>query len=174
MKCIGRLVLASISFILFGCRQLAPFVPTPMPVVERMLELAKVIKNDVVYDLGSGDGRIVITAATKYGARGVGVEIDPELVREARKNVLLAKVDHLVEIRQQDILAADLSDATVVMIYLGPSSNSRLRPILQSQLRPGTRLVSHEYDMEDWEPERADEVMNAGTTYVIYLWRISR
>jgi SAM-dependent methyltransferase len=160
------------GLLLTGCRQLAPFVPTPTPVVERMLELAHVTKDDVVYDLGSGDGRIVIAAAGKYGATAVGFEIDPELVQVARENAKLARVDHLVEIRQQDLLTADFSNATVVTIYLGPSSNFRLRPVLRRQLRPGARIVSHEYDMGGWEPDRTEEVTDAGNTYTIHLWRI--
>lgn len=137
-----------------------------------MLELAQVTKDDVVYDLGSGDGRIVIAAARKYGARAVGFEIDPELVRVAREKARLARVDHLVEIRQQDLLTADFSNATVVTIYLGPSSNLRLRPVLRRQLRPGARIVSHEYEMGNWEPDRREEVTDSGNTYTIYLWSI--
>jgi len=139
-----------------------------------MLELARVTKDDVVYDLGSGDGRIVIAAARKYGARAVGFEIDPELVRVARENAKQVRADHLVEIRQQDLLTADFSNATVVTIYLGPSSNLRLRPILRRQLRPGARIVSHEFDMGSWEPDLTEEVADSGDTYTIHLWRIAK
>lgn len=155
-----------------GCSKLAPFVPTPQPVVERMLELAEVTKDDVVYDLGSGDGRIVIAAAEKYDAHGVGFEIDPELIRRARENARTARVDHLVEFRQEDLLEAELSGATVVTLYLGPSSNLRLKPVLRKQLRAGARVVSHEYDMGDWEPDRIEEVSTGAETRTIYLWRI--
>jgi len=149
-------------------------VPTPRPVVERMLELAAVTRDDVVYDLGSGDGRIVIAAAQKYGARGVGFEIDPELLQQARQNARRARVDHLVEFRQQDLLTATFSDATVVVLYLGPSANFRLRPKLQRELSAGARVLSHEYDMGSWEPDLREEVTTSGGTRTIYLWRISR
>lgn len=156
-----------------GCGKLAPFVPTPTPVVARMLEMAAVTRDDIVYDLGSGDGRILITAARKYGARGVGFEIDPELIQKARENARAAGVEHLVEFRQQDLLTATFFDATVVTIYLGPSSNLRVRPALRHQLRPGARVVSHDYDMGNWEPDRMEEVSIGGNTHMIYLWRIS-
>jgi len=156
-------------------KKLAPSVSTPMKVVERMLSLAGVQSDDVVYDLGSGDGRIVITAARKYGARAVGFEIDPRLVNESRNNVRRAGVQHLVEIRQQDILQADLSGATVVTLYLFPEANRLLRPRLWSQLKPGDRVVSNYFDMDEWVPDKIEEVLDVqtGFYYNIHLWRIT-
>ena len=145
-----------------------PYVPTPQPVVDRMLEMAEVDENDVVYDLGSGDGRIVIRAAEKYGSRGVGIEIDPERVQEARENAKEAGVSDLVEFRQGDLFEADISEATVVTLYLLPEVNLKLRPLLFEQLRPGTPVVSHGVDMAAWEPDETDAV-NANR---IYRWTI--
>jgi len=145
-----------------------PYVPTPEPVVDRMLELADVDETDVIYDLGSGDGRIVIRAAQKYGAQGVGIEIDPERVREARQNARDAGVGHLVEFRQGDLFEADISEATVVTLYLLPSVNQKLRPKLFEQLAPGTPVVSHDFDMGRWEPEQTVD-MDGDT---VYFWRI--
>lgn len=145
-----------------------PYVPTPRPVVDRMLEMAEVDSNDVVYDLGSGDGRIVIRAAETYGSRGVGIEIDPERVEEARKNAREAGVQDLVEFRQKDLFTSDISEATVVTLYLLPNVNLELRPMLFEQLRPGTPVVSHGFDMGEWEPEATDTV-NANT---VYRWTI--
>jgi SAM-dependent methyltransferase len=151
---------------------LAPFVPTPQDVVERMLQLAGVTKDDVVYDLGSGDGRLVITAAKKYGARGVGVDIDPERVAESRANARREGVEHLVRFEQRDALATDVSEATVVTLYLLSSSNMKLRPILTKQLRPGARIVSHAFGMGDWTPEKAEDFRDSnGSTRRLYLWR---
>jgi SAM-dependent methyltransferase len=145
-----------------------PYVPTSPEVVERMLEVANVSSEDVVYDLGSGDGRFPITAAKRYGARGVGVEIDPKLVRESRANAREAGVTDLVEFRQGDMFEADLSDATVVTLYLFPEINIRLRPKLFAELDPGDRVVSHDFDMDEWEPDR---VINMGND-TIYFWTI--
>lgn len=130
-----------------------PYVPTPQHVVDRMLELAEITEDDVVYDLGSGDGRIVITAAEEYGARGVGIEIDSQRVESARENAAEAGVEDLVEFRQGDLFEEDISEATIVTIYLLPSVNLELRPKLFDELAPGTRVVSHDFDMDDWEPE---------------------
>lgn len=156
-------------------KKLAPSVATPMEVVERMLSLAGVQRDDVVYDLGSGDGRIVITAAKKYGARAVGFEIDPRLVKESRNNVRRAGVQDLVEIRQLDILQADLSGATVVTLYLFPEANRLLRPRLWSQLKVGARVVSNYFDMDEWVPDRIEEVLDVQTGFYhnIHLWRIT-
>ena len=156
-------------------KKLAPSVATPMEVVERMLSLAGVQRDDVVYDLGSGDGRIVITAAKKYGARAVGFEIDPRLVKESRNNVRRAGVQDLVEIRQLDILQADLSGATVVTLYLFPEANRLLRPRLWSQLKVGARVVSNYFDMDEWVPDRFEEVLDVQTGFYhnIHLWRIT-
>lgn len=145
-----------------------PYVPTPEPVVDSMLALADVDETDVVYDLGSGDGRIVIRAAQKYGARGVGIEIDPERVKEARQNARDAGVADLVEFRQGDLFKADISDATAVTLYLLPSVNQKLRPKLFEELAPGTPVVSHDFDMGQWTPDRTVDL--DGDT--IYRWTI--
>ncbi len=150
---------------IFESKKIVPFVPSPQVVVDKMIELAGVKKGDVVYDLGSGDGRIVIAAAKK-GARAVGFEIDPDLVAESRANIQKAGVQDLAEIRQQDILTVDLSGASVVTMYLLPDVNLKLRPNLLSQLKPGSRVVSHAFDMGDWKPDKAERV--EGRT--IYLW----
>ena len=153
-------------------RSLAPFVPTPNDVVDRMLTLAGVTEDDVVYDLGCGDGRIVIAAARDYGARGVGVDIDPQRIAEANANAEQAGVQHLVEFFEQDAMEVDVSDATVVTLYLLSSSNARLRPILTRQLRPGARIVSHAFSMGDWDPHVVDRFEDArGSTRTLYLWR---
>jgi SAM-dependent methyltransferase len=151
---------------------LAPYVPTPQDVVDRMLTVAQVTSNDVVYDLGSGDGRIVITAAKRYGARGVGIDIDPERIAESRRNAREAGVTALVEFRRGDILQADLSKATVVTLYLVSSANLKLRPLLTRQLPAGTRVVSHAFGMGDWAPEKVERFKDSqGDDRVIYLWR---
>jgi len=151
----------------FESKKIVPFVPTPQEVVDKMIELAGVKKGDVVYDLGSGDGRIVITAARK-GARAVGFEIDGDLVKESRENIRKAGVQNNAEIRQQDILTVDLSGASVVTMYLLPDVNLKLKPKLLSQLKPGSRVVSHAFDMGDWKPDKVERV--DGRT--IYLWII--
>ena len=155
--------------------KLAPSVSSSREIIERMLSLAGVQSDDVVYDLGSGDGRIVITAAKKYGARGVGFEIDPRLVKESRDNVRKAGVQDLVVIRQQDILQADLSGATVVTLYLFPEANRLLRPRLWSQLKPGARVVSNYFDMDEWIPDEVEEVLDVQTGFYhnLHLWRIT-
>jgi SAM-dependent methyltransferase len=156
-----------------GAKKIVPYVPTPQDVVERMLELAAVGKDDLVYDLGSGDGRIVIAAAKKYGARAIGFEIDPEWIQESRENIRKAGVENLAEIREQDILTVDLSGATVLALYLLPEVNLRLRPRIQSQLKPGARVVSHDFDMGDWKPDRTERVKDSsGWDHTLYLWRI--
>lgn len=143
-----------------------PYVPTPEEVVDEMLRVANITKTDVLYDLGSGDGRIVITAAKRYGARGVGIDIDPERVREARENARQAGVEHLVRFIQGDLFTADLRDATVVSMYLLPEVNVKLRPKLLAELRPGTRIVSHNYDLGDWAPK---ERISVGPR-TVYYW----
>lgn len=145
-----------------------PFVESPQSVVNKMLEIAEVTENDVLYDLGSGDGRIPITAAEQYGARGVGIELKPHLVEKARKNAEQAGVSDLVEFRQGDLFEADISEATVVSMYLLPSVNLELRPKLFRELAPGTRVVSHDFDMDEWEPDTTWE--SGGET--VYLWTI--
>lgn len=145
-----------------------PFVRTPQRIVDRMLQLAGVTSDDVVYDLGSGDGRIPITAARSYGAQGVGVELKPDLVQQARQNAEDAGVTNLVEFRQGDLFNADFSEATVVTLYLLPDVNEKLRPMLFEQLEPGTRVVSHGFDMGDWEAEKVVEFEDT----FIFLWTI--
>ena len=143
-----------------------PYVPTPEPVVNAMLKLAQVRRGDVLYDLGSGDGRIVIAAAKRYGVRGTGVDIDPQRIREANDNARKAGVAGRVRFLNQDLFAIDFSEATVVTLYLLPRINLQLRPKLLAELRPGTRIVSHGFDMGDWQPERTAEVGSS----TIYLW----
>lgn len=145
-----------------------PFVVTPEKTVQAMLELAHVSETDTVYDLGSGDGRIPITAAKTFGARGVGIEIKPDLVQRARKRAKLSGVSDRVEFRRQDLFEADFSDATVVTMYLFPEVNLKLRPKLFEQLDPGTRVVSHSFDMNGWEPDSTENVDGD----VLYLWTI--
>ena len=146
------------------------YVPTPQPVVEAMLELARVKRGDVVYDLGSGDGRIVIAAAKKYGATGVGFEIDPALVKKARENAAAAGVSKQVRFVTQDLFTADLSKATVVTLYLLQSINERLRPKLVRQLKPGTRIVSHVFNMgPEWPPEQTVTIDRSR----IFLWSVA-
>jgi SAM-dependent methyltransferase len=155
--------------------ELAPFVPSPQSVVDTMLRLAEVKKDDVLYDLGSGDGRIVITAAKKYGARAVGFEIDASLIAESRDTARKEGVAHLVEFRKQDAMTVNLAPATVVTLYLLPESNIALRPRILSQLRPGARVVSHDYHMGDWPPVKVEEVREPDgihQVHTIYMWRI--
>jgi SAM-dependent methyltransferase len=145
-----------------------PYVPTPENVVSAMLKLADVHKGDLVYDLGCGDGRIVIAAAKDFGARGVGVDINPDRIREAKENARKAGVTDLVSFREGDLFDAPLDGATVVALYLLPSVNLRLRPKLLHDLKPGARVVSHSFDMGDWKPDKQVEV---GAT-ILYLWII--
>lgn len=154
-------------------QSLAPYVPSPPEVVDRMLSLAAVTKADVVYDLGCGDGRIPIAAAKKYGARGVGLDIDPRRIEESRANANAAGVEHLVEFRVEDVLTADVSPATVVTLYLLTSSNAKLRPILTRQLRPGSRIVSHAFSMgATWPADKVDRfTTSTGDEITLYLWK---
>jgi predicted RNA methylase len=144
------------------------FVPTPADVVDAMLKLAKVTSSDVVYDLGSGDGRIVIAAAKTYGARGVGIDIDPERVREATANARASGVADKVTFRTEDIFEADISPATVVTLYLSPPVNARLAPKLMKELKAGTRIVSHAFDLGNWKPQQKLTV----SARPIFLWTI--
>lgn len=153
---------------IFENKKIVPFVPTPQEVVDKMIELAGVKKGDLVYDLGSGDGRIVITAAKKYGARGIGVDIDPDRVAEAKQNAKTEGVTDKVEFREGDLFKMDLSEASVVTLYLLSSINLKLRPKLLEELKPGTRIVSHSFDMGDWKPEYTEKV--DGST--VYYWTI--
>jgi SAM-dependent methyltransferase len=152
---------------LFDNKKIVPFVPTPHDVVDKMIKLAGVKNGDTVYDLGSGDGRIVIAAA-KRGARAVGFEIDPDLVKQSQENIRIAGVLDRAEIRNQDILTVDLSAASVVTMYLLPDVNLKLKPNLLSQLKTGSRVVSHSFDMGDWKADKTERI-NGRT---IYLWSI--
>jgi precorrin-6B methylase 2 len=144
------------------------YVPTSAGVADAMLKLARVTQDDIVYDLGSGDGRIVIAAAKKYGARGVGVELDADLVKNATKNATKAGVADKVRFVQADLFKTDLSEATVVTLYLSNSINMRLRSLLQQQLKPGSRVVSHRFEMGDWRPDAS--IRLEGTS--VHLWTI--
>lgn len=148
-----------------------PYVPTPQPVVDRMLEIARVERSDMVYDLGCGDGRIVVTAARRFGCRGVGIDIDPQRIAEARANAREAGVTRLVDFRVADLFQSDFSEASVVTLYLLPEINLRLRPQLWRQLRVGTRIVSHDFTMgNDWPPERTERVEHK----TLYAWTITQ
>jgi SAM-dependent methyltransferase len=152
---------------------IANYVPTPQEVVERMLELAEVREEDLLYDLGSGDGRIVITAARKYGAKAVGFEIDRVLVKNSRDRIREAGLQHLVEIREQDVRTVDLSPASVLTMYLSRAANLRLRSAITRQLKPGSRVISHDFGMGNWKPDRVDKLTDsAGFSRTIYVWRI--
>ena len=144
------------------------YVPTSRPIVDAMLKLAKVTKTDTVYDLGCGDGRIVITAAKEFGASGVGIEIDSKLVKQAGENARLAGVSEKVKFLEADLFKTDFSRATVVMLYLSPGVNLQLRPQLLKQLKPGTRIVSHDFDMGEWKPEQTIKIEEA----TLYFWTV--
>jgi hypothetical protein len=155
-----------------------PYVPTPQPVVDRMLDLAKVRSGDMLIDLGSGDGRMVITAATKYGARGFGVEIDPRLVQRSNEAAAKAGVAGRVKFLQQDLFKTDFHEADVLTLYLLPDVNLALRPKILAELKPGARVVSHDYGMGDWRPD-AQETVSAPDKTVgvrkesqVYLWTV--
>lgn len=169
-------VLILVPFALFGQIYLqerpfdVPYVPSKPEVVATMLRMAGVNKDDILYDLGCGDGRIVITAAQLYGTRGVGIDIDPERIRESRENAAAAKVEHLVKFIEQDLFQADFHEATVVSLYLLTSVNLRLRPVLLRQLRPGTRIVSHNYAMDTWKPDDSTIVMINDQSHSVYFW----
>jgi ribosomal protein L11 methylase PrmA len=146
------------------------YVPTPHDVVEDMLRLANVGKGDVLYDLGSGDGRIAIAAAKKYGIRAVGIDIDPDRIKEATANAKKAGVEKLVTFRQEDLFKADFREATVITLYLLPDLNVKLRPKLWAEMKPGTRIVSHQFDMGTWKPEKRLE--SNGRT--VYFWTVPK
>ncbi len=152
----------------------APFVPTPPEVVSRMLELAEIKQGDVLYDLGSGDGRIVVAAARQFGIRAVGFEVDPVLVKDSRQIIKQAGLEELVEIREQDIRSVDFSPASVVTMYLYPAANLRLRPVLMRELKPGSRVISHDFGMGSWKPDHVERLRDtAGLHRTIYRWRIA-
>lgn len=147
-----------------------PYVPTPQPVVDKMLDMAKVKKGDVLYDLGCGDGRIVITAAKERGARGVGIDLNPQRISEAEANAKEAGVTDRVKFMEGDLFKANFADATVVTLYLLPDVNQRLRPQLWKQLKVGTRVVSHDFDMgAEWPPEKVEKIGNK----TLYFWTIT-
>jgi ubiquinone/menaquinone biosynthesis C-methylase UbiE len=161
-------------------REEIPFVPTPIEVVDRMLELAEVKKGDVVYDLGSGDGRIVIRAAKKFGVKAVGIEMDSWLLDKARKDARAAGVSHLVAFRAEDALKADISPATVVTLYMLPWFNEAMKPSLKKFLKPGARIVAHDFGIEGWNPDVSVklpefELKPGGYKHqhTLYLWRIA-
>jgi cyclopropane fatty-acyl-phospholipid synthase-like methyltransferase len=156
-----------------------PFVPTPIEVVDKMLELAEVKKGDMLYDLGSGDGRIVIRAARKYGIRAVGIEMDRLLLAKANKDAKAAGVSHLVQFRSEDALKADISAATVVTLYMLPWFNAKIKPNLKAMLKPGARIVAHDFGIEGWEPDVTAklpdwEIKPGGLKHqhILFLWRI--
>ncbi len=155
-----------------------PFVPSPMHVVQKMIEVAEIKKGDVLYDMGSGDGRIVIEAAKKYGVRGVGIDLNPDLVAKARENAANEGVSHLVEFRAQDGLTVDISEATVVTLYMFKWFNNALRPKLQ-KLKIGSRVVAHDFDIDDWKPTRveyvgrpADDSSDYAESRTLYIWKV--
>ena len=152
-----------------------PYVPTTQVAVEAMLKLAGVTRDDVVYDLGCGDGRIVVTAAKLYGARGVGIDIDPQHIREANENAKKAGVEQLVRFEENDLFKSNIREASVVTLFLLTSVNARLRPKLLQELRPGTRVVSNTFDMGDWKPDKQFTVDTGDEGYFskkLYLWTI--
>ena len=155
-----------------------PYVPSPMHVVQRMLEVAEIKKGDILYDMGSGDGRIIIEAAKKYGIRGVGIDLNAELVAKARENAANGGVSHLVEFRAQDGLTVDISEATVVTLYMFKWFNNALRPKLQ-KLKTGSRIVAHDYDIDDWKPTRVeylappkDDTSDYVESRTLYIWKV--
>jgi SAM-dependent methyltransferase len=147
-----------------------PYVSTPYQVVEEMLRIAKVNQNDVLYDLGCGDGRVVITAAKMFGCRGVGVDLDPQRIEESRENARKENLENRVKFVQQDLFEADISEATVVTLYLLSSVNLKLRPRLLQELKPGTRIVSHDFSMGEWEADIEKEVFVGEDRHKIYFW----
>lgn len=147
-----------------------PYVSTPYEVVEEMLGIAGVNKDDMLYDLGCGDGRIVITAAKKYGCRGVGVDLDPQRIKESKENAVKESVENQVKFIQQDLFEADISEATVMTLYLLSSVNLKLRPRLLRELKPGTRIVSHDFSMGDWEADMEKDVFVGSDRHHIYFW----
>ena len=181
MMQIGRRFLVFAILVSFGqsvssAQDSIPFVPSPMHVVHKMVEAAQIKKGDILYDMGSGDGRIVIEAAKKYGIRGVGIDLNPELVAKARESAVNEGVSHLVEFRAQDGLTVDLSDATVVTLYMFKWFNNALRPKLQ-KLKPGSRVIAHDFDIDDWKPTRIEHIgpptdgtSDYAESRTLYIW----
>jgi SAM-dependent methyltransferase len=174
----SRLIPCVALLLAAGCTPMlgleVPYRPTPPSVVDAMLRLAAVSKDDVVYDLGSGDGRIPIAAARDFGARAVGIEIDPYLVEQSTAAARRAGLGERVRFLQEDIFTADLTGASVVALYLSPEFNERLRPKLLNDLRPGARVVSHRHPMGDWRPDREIRVRAEDGEHTVYLWVIPR
>ena len=150
----------------------SPFVPTNQATVDAMLRIANVNASDYVVDLGSGDGRILITAARRYGAHGLGVDLDPDLVKESLRNARMAGVADRVRFEQRDLFDTDVSKASVVTLYLLPSVNDRLQPILKKGLKKGARVVSHDFSMSGWEEDKKEEVEGSTRSHTVYLWTI--
>jgi SAM-dependent methyltransferase len=169
---LGSLLLLSTTFLHAQQKPLrapdVPFEPSPKHVVEEILKLADIRKSDVVYDLGCGDGRIVIAAAQQYGANGVGIDIDPQRIKDSLENARAAGVLDRVSFRNEDLFEANIADATVVTLFLWPEVNLKLRAKLLRDLKPGTRVVSYYWDMGDWVPEKEIEI----DSHSIYLWTI--
>lgn len=155
-------------------RSLAPYIPTPQLIVEKMLEAAQVKSSDTLYDLGSGDGRIVITAAQKYGAKAVGVELSEELFRSTTERVKAMGLEDRVRIIHGDLLDVDLSPADVVTIYLLTSSNERLKPNLEKYLKPGARVVSNDFEIRGWKPRNVVKITSGSTTHSLYVYEIGK
>ncbi len=175
------LMLCAVSHSAADLPEEIPFVPTPMDVVDKMLELAQVKKGDAVYDLGSGDGRIVIRAAKKYGVRAVGIEMDRLLLDKARKDAKAAGVSHLVEFRSEDAMKVDLSKATVVTLYMLPWFNEAMKPSFKKYLKPGARIVAHDFGIEGWPPDKTvklpDPEKKVGGLihyHTLYLWLMAK
>jgi precorrin-6B methylase 2 len=171
---IRAVALLSSAILLAAPQNLAPYYPSPEDVVDRMLALARVTKEDTVLDLGCGDGRIPIRAAQKYGARGIGVDIDPKRIEESKANAKKAGVESLVEFRLEDAMKTDVSGASVVTLYLLSSSNALLKPMLTKSLKPGSRIVSHAFSMgPEWPADEVDRFISAGGDEItLYLWKI--
>jgi cyclopropane fatty-acyl-phospholipid synthase-like methyltransferase len=185
MKGVVSLALTILALAVFGSvsadssKEEIPYVPTPMEVIDRMLEMAEVGKDDVVYDLGSGDGRIVIRAAKKFGVRGVGIEMDAKLIELSKRKARKEGVSHLVEFRAEDALKTDISPATVVTLYMFPWFNNMMRPVLQQTLKPGARVVSHDFDIEGWEADKVEQTPHVENLtgghvhrHILFLWKI--
>jgi SAM-dependent methyltransferase len=177
-----RTILVLVIFSLRGsavrAQEAIPYVPSTMPVVAKMLELASVTKDDIVYDMGCGDGRILIMAAKKYGARGVGIDLDPVRIAEAKANAAQEGVSHLVEFRAEDGTSTDISKATVVTLYMFKWFNNAISPKLQ-KLKPGSRVVAHDFDIDDWQPTQVvhlDGEKNGHEgierPHTLFLWRV--
>jgi len=154
--------------------RLAPYVPSPQPVVEKMLEAVALKPGEVVYDLGCGDGRILITAVQKFKAKGVGVELSPKLVAQAQEQVSKRGLQNWITIRQGDLLEADFSGADVVTLYLLTSLNARLQPKFEQTLKPGARVVSHDFAIRGWQPVRVEKVKVSNRTHTIYVYEIKK